>query len=61
MEGDVQDSSGKGRNGTANGDPGYVDGPAGYGKALAFDGRGANKDASPHEGGIIRSLCLPPT
>jgi hypothetical protein len=38
MEGDVKDSSGKGRNGTANGDPGYVDGPAGYGKALTFDG-----------------------
>jgi hypothetical protein len=38
MEGNVQDSSGKGRNGTANGDPGYVDGPAGFGKALAFDG-----------------------
>ncbi|OHB62090.1 MAG: hypothetical protein A2Y76_00720 [Planctomycetes bacterium RBG_13_60_9] len=38
MEGNVQDSSGKGRNGTATGDPGYVDGPAGFGKALAFDG-----------------------
>jgi hypothetical protein len=38
MEGDVKDSSGKGRDGTANGDPGYVDGPAGYGQALAFDG-----------------------
>ncbi|OHB66806.1 MAG: hypothetical protein A2Y76_00685 [Planctomycetes bacterium RBG_13_60_9] len=38
MEGNVQDSSGKGRNGTANGEPGYTDGPAGYGKALAFDG-----------------------
>jgi hypothetical protein len=38
MEDDVRDSSGKGRDGTANGDPGYVQGPAGSGKALAFDG-----------------------
>jgi hypothetical protein len=38
MEGNVQDSSGKGHNGAANGDPGYVDGPAGSGQALAFDG-----------------------
>jgi hypothetical protein len=38
MEGNVQDSSGNDLNGAANGDPSYVDGPAGYGKALAFDG-----------------------
>ncbi|OHB66103.1 MAG: hypothetical protein A2Y77_03220 [Planctomycetes bacterium RBG_13_62_9] len=38
MEGNVQDSSGKSRNGTANGDPGYADGAPGYGQALAFDG-----------------------
>jgi hypothetical protein len=38
MEGDAKDSSGKGHDGTINGEPGFVDGPAGYGKALAFDG-----------------------
>ena len=38
MEGNVQDTSGKGNNGTASGDPVYVQGPAGYGKALSFDG-----------------------
>ncbi len=38
MEGDVTDSSGKGNNGTAEGNPSYMDGPAGYGKALQFDG-----------------------
>ncbi len=38
MEGDVKDSSGKGNNGTAQGNPIYVDGPAGYGKALQFEG-----------------------
>jgi hypothetical protein len=38
MEGDVTDSSGKGNNGTAQGNPIYVDGPVGYGKALQFEG-----------------------
>jgi hypothetical protein len=38
MEGNVQDSSGKNLHGTANGDPGYVQGLTGYGKALTFDG-----------------------
>jgi hypothetical protein len=38
MEADVTDSSGKGNSGTAEGNPVYVDGPAGYGKALQFDG-----------------------
>ena len=38
MEDNVQDTSGKGNNGTASGDPVYVQGPAGYGKALSFDG-----------------------
>ena len=38
MEGNVQDSSGKGNNGTASGDPLYVQGLTGYGKALSFDG-----------------------
>jgi hypothetical protein len=38
MQGNVQDSSGKNLHGTANGDPGFVQGMTGYGKALAFDG-----------------------
>ena len=38
MEGNVQDGSGKGNNGTTSGDPAYVQGMAGYGKALSFDG-----------------------
>jgi hypothetical protein len=38
FENNVQDSSGKGLHGTANGEPGYVSGPAGMGMALAFDG-----------------------
>jgi len=38
MEGDVKDSSGKGNNGTASGDPLHVQGLPGYGKALSFDG-----------------------
>ncbi len=38
MEGNVQDSSGKNSNGTASGDPTFVQGLAGYGKALSFDG-----------------------
>jgi hypothetical protein len=38
MEGDVKDTSGHNLNGTANGDPGYVNSVAGMGKALAFDG-----------------------
>jgi hypothetical protein len=38
MEGNVKDSSGKGLDGTAVGNPAYVDGPAGYGQALSFEG-----------------------
>jgi len=38
MEGNVQDTSGKGNNGTVSGEPAYGTGPSGYGKALKFDG-----------------------
>jgi hypothetical protein len=38
LEGNVQDASGKGNNGTASGNPVYVSGPKGYGQALKFDG-----------------------
>ncbi len=38
MEGNVQDSSGKGNHGTTSGDPGYLEGPVGMGKGLQFDG-----------------------
>jgi len=38
MEGNVQDTSGKGNNGTVSGAPLYGTGPKGYGKALTFDG-----------------------
>ena len=38
MEGNVQDTSGKGNNGTLSGNPAYGTGPNGYGKALTFDG-----------------------
>jgi len=38
MEGNVQDTSGKGNNGAASGNPAYGNGPTGYGKALTFDG-----------------------
>jgi hypothetical protein len=38
MEGNVKDSSGKGLDGTAVGNPAYVEGPAGYGQALSFEG-----------------------
>jgi len=38
MEGNVQDTSGKGNNGTVSGEPLYGLGPNGYGKALKFDG-----------------------
>lgn len=38
MEGNTQDTSGKGNNGTASGNPAYGTGPNGYGKALKFDG-----------------------
>jgi hypothetical protein len=37
MEGNVDDSSGKGLNGTTTGDPVFVAGQAGYGQALSFD------------------------
>ncbi len=38
MEGNVQDTSGKGNNGTVSGEPAFGTGPNGYGKALKFDG-----------------------
>ncbi len=38
MEGNVQDTSGKGNNGTVSGAPVYGAGPKGYGQALTFDG-----------------------
>ncbi len=38
LNGDLKDGSGHGLNGTAVGDPAYVDGPAGYDKALQFEG-----------------------
>jgi hypothetical protein len=38
MEGNVQDTSGKGNNGAASGNPAYGTGPNGLGKALKFDG-----------------------
>jgi hypothetical protein len=38
MEGDAKDTSGKGNNGTVSGGPSFVNGMAGYGKALSFDG-----------------------
>jgi hypothetical protein len=37
MDGNVNDSSGKGLNGTMTGDPVFVAGQAGFGKALSFD------------------------
>jgi hypothetical protein len=44
MENNVQDTSGKNLHGTANGNLAYVQGPPGYGKALAFDGVNAYVD-----------------
>jgi hypothetical protein len=38
LNGDLKDGSGHGLNGTAVGGPAYVDGPAGYDKALQFEG-----------------------
>jgi hypothetical protein len=38
MEADVKDSSGKGNNGTANGNPVFVSGPTGYGQAIQLEG-----------------------
>jgi regulation of enolase protein 1 (concanavalin A-like superfamily) len=38
MEGNVQDTSGKGNHGTTSGDPGYVPSLPGMGKALQLDG-----------------------
>jgi len=38
MEGNVDDSSGNGLNGTLTNGPTFIDGPAGVGKALSFDG-----------------------
>jgi hypothetical protein len=40
LEDSVDDASGNAVHGTAVGDPVYVDGPAGYGTALEFDGTG---------------------
>jgi len=38
MEGNVQDTSGKNNNGTANGEPLYITSLTGMGKAMRFDG-----------------------
>jgi len=38
LENDVLDGSGNGNDGTIFGDPTYVEGPAGYGMAMEFDG-----------------------
>jgi MSHA biogenesis protein MshQ len=38
LENDANDSSGNGLDGTIVGEPNYVEGPAGYGMAMAFDG-----------------------
>ncbi len=38
MEGNVKDSSGKGLDGAAVGNPAYGEGPVGYGQALQFEG-----------------------
>ncbi len=40
LNGNVRDSSGEGHHGTVGGGPVYVDGPAGYGQALEFNGVG---------------------
>ncbi len=40
LENDAEDGSGNGRNGTLMGEPTVIDGPAGYGAALLFDGLG---------------------
>ncbi|UCD51240.1 MAG: discoidin domain-containing protein [Phycisphaerales bacterium] len=40
LENDVNDSSGNGYDGIVMGEPVYVDGPAGHGMALEFDGAG---------------------
>ncbi len=44
LENDVLDGSGNGRDGTVFGDPVYVDGPAGFGKALQFSAAGQYVD-----------------
>jgi len=41
LENNAEDASGNELHGTAVGDPTYVDGPAGYGTALEFDGTGS--------------------
>ncbi|MBN1510019.1 MAG: discoidin domain-containing protein [Sedimentisphaerales bacterium] len=38
MEGNLQDSSGKGNHGSTSGEPSFVEGQAGYGQAMNFDG-----------------------
>jgi hypothetical protein len=54
MENNVQDSSGKGYHGTTSGDPLYVEGPPGGGKALQFDG--LNDYVSLPIGALLSSL-----
>ncbi|MBN2314788.1 MAG: hypothetical protein JXM79_12730 [Sedimentisphaerales bacterium] len=53
MENDVLDGSHNGNDGTMMGDPNFVEGPAGYGMALAFDGDGDIVDC-----GNGRSLAI---
>jgi len=43
MENDVVDGSGNGHDGTAIGGPTYIDGPAGLGKAILFNGAGGQR------------------
>jgi len=43
LENDVTDGSGNGHDGVVVGGPTYVDGPAGMGKAMLFDGSGAQR------------------
>ena len=40
LENNVEDGSGNGQDGTIVGEPDYVEGPAGYGTAMEFDGTG---------------------
>jgi hypothetical protein len=43
LENDVTDGSGNGHDGVVVGEPTYVDGPAGMGKAMLFDGTGGQR------------------
>jgi len=54
MDGNVQDSSGKGMHGTPSGNPEYDQSATGYGKALYFDG--VNDHVSLPVGPLINSL-----